>query len=366
MGEGFGRVDRIAKEMAGSAKPVRRSTAARWAILGSLAAFGVLGALFYVGFSGARKRILPPDVAVPTKAKPAGSSPVPALVPMPPAGNDRALRAAQIAVVLDDIDANLHALRLSWPGQKDSVVDWEWPDWMPLDRMNKEIAALDQQLGTATDPLSTATRTWIAMARTDGPRIHELVGMWNKPDSSVDAIADEVRPMFDRMVIASQAVHAALAADLVQPEHGTLAAVGAACRVAPMFARLPLVGPAAPRSAAERGASPAEAIPAAPLQPEVTFDEMRAHSLACLDEARAYLADYPVDRLDYHVTYQFGLATQTANNLLVEIGRRRDAIKGSAYVSATGNLAHESTYMSAQRREYDPSLRPVTAEAPPP
>jgi hypothetical protein len=350
-GEGFGRVDRIAKEMAGRAKPVRRSTAARWAILGSLAAAGVLGALFYVGLSGKRKQIpIPAVVPAETAGQPA-SIPVPTLVPMPPAGGDHALRAAQIAVVLDVVDANLHALRLSWPGTKDSVIRWEWPAWMPLDRMNQELTALEAQLGAATDPLANATRTWIAMARTDGARIQELVGMWNKPDSSVDAIAAEVRPMFDRMVVASQAVHAAVAAELAPPAHGTLAAVGAACRVAPLFARLPLVGPAATGTVAERDT--------------VTFDEMYARSLACLDEARAFLAAHPVDRLDYHVTYQFGLATQTANNLLVEIGRRQDALKGGAYVSATGNLAHESTYMSAQRREHDPSLRPVPAEAPP-
>lgn len=368
VGEGFGRVDRIAKEMAGRARPVRRSTPVRWAILGALALAGTAGALFFVGGSGPRKMPKPAPPPDPTRqasaAEPAAAPP--ALPALPPAGRDRALRAAQIAVVLDGIDANLHALRIEWPGQKDSIVDWDWPDWMPLARMNEQLAALDAQLGAATDPLSNATRAWLAMARSDGARLHELVGMWNKPDASVDAITAELRPMFDRMVAASQAVHAAVAADLVAPERGTLAALGNACRVAPLFARMSLVGPAAPRPAVERNGAPATPADDHALQADVTFDELHAHSLACLDEVRAFLAARPVGRLDYHAVYQLGLASQTATNLLVEIGRRQDARKDRPYVSATGTLAHESTYMSAQRREHDASLRPVPAEASPP
>jgi uncharacterized protein (DUF1810 family) len=333
MGEGFGRVDRIAKELAGRPAPVRRSTATRWAILGLLAVLGVAGAGFYVGLSGKRKQIPVPGVTVPSAEPPAAPT-----APQPSAGGDRALLVAQIEVVLDDIDANLHALRLEWPGRRSLVVRWTWPDWMPLDRMDRELAELEARLGTETDPLATATRAWIAMARIDGPRLHELVGMWNEPDASIDAIAAEVRPMFDRMVLASQAVYAAVAVELRPVAHGTLAALAASCRVAPMLARLP----------------------------DVTSDEMYGVSLACLDEARAFLAAHAGDRVDDHVAHQLGLATLTANDLLVEMARRHDAANGDAGGSSTSTLAHASTDLAAERRQLDPSLRPVPAEAPPP
>ena len=271
----------------------------------------------------------------------------------------RAARAAQIAVVLDDIDATLHSIRLTWPGKMGTFA-WSAPGWLTAERLDRELAALDSQLVGASDTVSLRTREWIAVARPDGARLLALNAAWAAPGASADEITAELRPIFDRLVAASQAVHAAVAADLRPLPSGTLSALAAACRIAPLLARMPVRGAAAEAPIAEQGGRPPSSAPL----PEPRPAELRELATACSDESRAYLVRNPDDQLDYHDIYQLSLASQMTINLLSEMDRRRKPPDRDTFISATGNLAQESSYLATSRRQYDPSLLPAEAEAP--
>jgi hypothetical protein len=333
-----------------------------------MAIFGGLGAMFFVvGGSdrSLRDRRKPPEAPRPGLA--AALDAPPDVMPVGPApslelsgAGASAARAAQIAVVHDYRYASLHAMRHTWPGQL-GPYPWRGPAWMTGERLEGELAALDSQLAGATDPLSVHTRAWIAVARSDGARLLALHAAWSAPGASVDAIAAELRPIFDRLVAASQAVHAAVAAAASPPQPGSLAALAAGCRVAPLLARLPVRGHAAGPPIVEAGGAATTQLTLAEPPPT----ELRALSDACLDAARAFSDANPGDQLDHHDIHQLSLATQLAINVLHEAERRRAARPGAPFISAAGNLAQQSSYLATSRRRYDPSLRPAEAEAPP-
>lgn len=368
---GFERVDQIAKEIAagrgapGGQPPTRRasrrSTPTRWASLGLLALAGLGGAAYFVvGSSGAK----PPVPRSPDGAQQsAGTAELPAVSPTGPApelqlsaADARGARAAQIAVVLDDIDATLHGLRATWPGQL-GQFEWRPASWLTTERLDRELAALDSQLVGASDPLSVRTREWVNVARADGARLLALHAAWSAPGASADALGAELRPLFDRLVVASQSMHAAVAADMPAPPPGTLASLAAACRVAPLLARLPLRGAAAGPAIVEQGGG---VTPSPPMR-EPPIAEIRALADRCMDEARVFLAANPADQLDHHDIYQLSLANSTALNLLHEHERRRQPPDTRVFISTAANLAQQSSYLATARRQYDPTLRPAEA-----
>lgn len=331
-----------------------------------LGIFGGVGALYFVvGGTGKGPAIprKPAEVARSGGAEPAAVTAPTVQLAATGAPDGRGARAAQIAVMLDDLDATLQSMRLTWPGRMGGVAAWSAPSWMTRERMTQELAALDSQLTGADDPLSSRTREWIAVARVDGARLLELQAAWSKPGASADAIAAELRPLFDRLVVASQAVHAAVAADVQVPENGTMASLAARCRVAPLLARLPLMGAARPAAPVEQGGATYRPMP----MPDVPVAELRALATDCLDAARSYLAFQPDAELDHGDIYRLSLMTNLAMNLLHEHDRRRrDVAAHDVFISTTGNLAQESALMAISRRRDDPSLRPAEAEAPPP
>ncbi|HUQ08512.1 MAG TPA: hypothetical protein VM261_38740 [Kofleriaceae bacterium] len=367
---GFEQVDKVAREMAAREPPPprrrpRRGAAIRWAALVMLAFAGAVGTLYFVVGGTGKGPPMPrkgPEVARSGGGEPAPAVTAPTVQLAPTDARDaRGARAAQIAVVLDDLDATLQSMRLTWPGVMGSIA-WTAPMWLTAERMAQELAALDSQLSGAEDALSLRTRGWIAVARVDGARLFELQAAWSKPGASADSIAAELRPLFDRLVVASRAVHAAVAADLQSPPPGTMAALAAACRVAPLLARLPVMGAARPAPAVENAGPAYQPLPIV----EVPVEELRAISTACLDESRAYLRANPGDELNHTDIYRLSLATNLAVNLLHEHDRRRrDVAARAVFISATGNIAHESALFALSRRQDDPSLRPAEAEAPP-
>jgi hypothetical protein len=332
---GFERVDQVAREMAARKPPSRRSRPARWAILVMLGIAGAVGAMYFVVGGSGKPPAMPRK---PPQVTPAAAVTAPAVQLAPSSAHDwRAARAAQIAVVLDDLDATLQSMRLTWPVAMGSVA-WIAPSWLTPERLAQDLAALDSQLSGADDPLSARTREWIAVARVDGARLFELQAAWSKPGASADAIGAELRPLFDRLAAAGRSVHAAVAADVRAPDDGTMASLAARCRVAPLLARLPDAPP----------------------------DELRARSADCLDATRSFLAFNPGAELDHADIYRISLATSLAVNLLHEHDRRRrDAAARGVFISAAGNLAQESALLAISRRRDDPSLRQAEAEAVP-
>lgn len=372
----------------------RRGAPVRWATLGLLAAVGIGGAVYFVGGSSGTKPPDPRNLAAtksgvetalgpdPALARAPDPAPAPALAPvapplvapyaeLPPEPPDEpaasllsstspasAARAARVAVVLDDLDATLHGLRLTWPG-KMGAVPWRLPRRLEADELERELAALDDQLAGASDPLTLRTREWIAVVRVDGGRLLALHAAWSAPGASADELAAELHPSFDRLVAASQALHAAVAAELTPPPRGTLARLASACRVAPLLARLPLRGTAAVAYGVEAG-GPA---PAPAPMPEPPERELRERANACAKEALAFLDAHPGEALDHEVIFQVALANQLAVNLLREAERRRRPAAPRVFVSAAGNLAQESSMLATTRRRHDPTLG--VTEAPP-
>jgi hypothetical protein len=231
---------------------------------------------------------------------------------------------------------------------------------LTAERLEQDLSALDGELAGASDPLSARTREWIAVARVEGPRLLALQAAWSAPGASADELAAELRPLFARLVAASQAVHDAVARELQRPPPGTLASLAYACRVSPLLARLPVRGLAleAPILEAGGGAAPSPAMPEPPAA------ELRALATACLDEARAYLAANAGAELDYNETYEIGLATSLTNSVLQEEERRRAPNDRRAFVSTAGNMAQSSSYLATTRRRRDPLLRPAEAALP--
>ena len=392
VGVGFERIDRIARDMAARKRgdTPRRGAPVRWAMLGLLAAVGIGGAGYFVGGSSGTK---PPDphrlaamragvetAPAPERAPEPAPAPVPGpvapplvapyaeLPPEPPeepaasllssTSPASAARAARVAVVLDDLDATLHGLRLTWPG-KMGALPWRLPRRLDADQLERELAALDDQLAGAHDPLTLRTREWIAVARADGTRLLSLHAAWSAPGASADELAAELHPIFDRLVAASQALHAAVAAELTPPPRGTLARLASACRVAPLLARLPLRGTAAVTYGVEAGGPSPSPVP----MPEPPERELRERATACAREALAFLDAHPGEALDHDVIYQLALANQLAVNLLREAERRRRPASPRAFVSAAGNLAQESAMLATARRRHDPSLPAADAPA---
>lgn len=344
----------------------RRSAPVRWASIGLLAVAGSAGALYFVAGGSGKKPTLPTkpqEIVTEPTADRVEDSPSEPAEPAPSlelsASDSHPARAAQIAVVLDDVDATLHGLRVTWPG-KLGDVPWRAADWLTPERLDRELGALDSQLAGASDSLSRRTREWIAVARPDGARLFALHAAWSAPGASADAIGAELRPLFDRLVAASESVHDAVAADLQAPPPATMASLAWACRVSPLLARLPSRGAA--NVLVEKGGGST----ASPMtMPEPSLDEIRALADRCLDESRAFLAANPADQLDHTEIYLLSLANSTVLGLLQERERRRHAPDTRVFISTAGNLARQSSYVATQRRKHDPTLR-AEAEAPPP
>lgn len=297
----------------------------------------------------------PGEAGAGAAATPGGASRgVRPLVLAPP--EQPALRAAQLAVVLDGVDATLHGVRLSWPGRP-GPIGWRWPAWATATALDDDLAALAAQLGDGDDELTRAARRWLAVARSAIPHLSDRVAAWPPPaDGSEDRLAIELREAFHRLATASRELHAVVDAALPPAAPGSLAALARACRVAPLLAGLPL------RGAAARGATVVELdgrLRPLPPQAPLPAGSLRAQAAACLQAASAHAAVREGPPLTATDVRALALAGAIGSGLLDEELRRADpATERGVFVSRAPLLAQQSSYLAALRRAHDPALRP--------